>query len=159
VITDIADRSTGVDARQVAAESPELDRAGTIGAWDVYAVRDPLGLATLNGEAADAVSVSDDGETIRLTFNDAEPGTVTVRENWFPRWKWSRLDQSSLPETPRRADDGHMEFDTGGGDIQIELRYGETTADAIARLASMASALIVVVMLLAATPIPRWARR
>jgi hypothetical protein len=159
VITDIADRSTGVDARQVAAESPELDRAGTIGAWDVYAVRDPLGLATLNGEAADAVSVSDDGETIRLTFNDAEPGTVTVRENWFPRWKWSRLDQSSLPETPRRAEDGYMEFDTGGGDIQIELRYGETTADAIARLASMASALIVVVMLLAATPIPRWGHR
>ncbi len=159
VITDIADRSTGADARQFAAASPDLEPIDTIGAWDVYAVRDPVGLATLNGEPADSVSVSDDGETIELTFADSEPGTIQVRQNWFPRWQWSDVDSSSPPQTPARGDDGYMEIPSHGGDVQIRLVYSTTAADAMARLASLASAAVVVVLIAAARPIRRWVRR
>ena len=159
VITDMADRSTGADARQAAANSPDLEPIDTVGAWDVYVVRDSVGLATLNGRPADAVTVSENGETIELTFEDSEPGTIRVRQNWFPSWKWTHVGMSSLPRTPNRGEDGYMEIPSEGGNVHIRLHYGITNADAIARIAAMASALGIVTLIVAARPIRRWVHR
>jgi hypothetical protein len=156
VITDTADRSTGVDARRVAAESPALQRTDTIGVWDVYVVRDPVGLATLDGKAPHSTSVSGDGETIRVTFDNAEAGTVKVRQNWFPRWQ-ATVNGEEVPVA--RGEDGYMEIEAPGGDVTVVLRYGVTIADTAARFASAVSAVITVALVVAARPIRRWARR
>lgn len=156
VITDIADRSTGVDARRAAAESPDLERVDTAGAWDVYTVQDTVGLATLGGEPADAVDVSDDGETIHLRFDNAGAGTVRVRQNWFPRWE-ATVDGERVPA--HRGDDGYIELDVPAGDVGIELRYGTTMADTAARVTSAVSAMAVAALIVGARPNRRWARR
>jgi hypothetical protein len=156
VITDIADRSTGADARQAASRSPDLQRVETIGGWDVYTVRDPVGLATRDGRAPASVRVAGDGETIRVTFADGRAGTVKVRQNWFPRWE-ATVNGESVPVV--RGKDGYMEIAVPAGSAEIVLRYGVTGADIAARLVAAMSALLVVVLVVAAKPIRRWARR
>jgi hypothetical protein len=156
VITDVADRATGADARRAAAASRELERVDTVGAWDVYAVRDPAGLATLDGKSPASLRVSEDGETIRLRFEGAEPGTVKVRQNWFPRWQ-ATVNGERVPI--ERGDDGYMEIATDGGDVEVVLRYGVTVADTAARVVAAISAVAIVALIVAARPIRRWARR
>ena len=155
VVTDIADRSTGANVREAARMSDGLEPAGSSGAWDVYTVEDSVTLATLDGQGADSIDVSEDGETITLIFADADPGTVLVRQNWFPRWT-AEVNGSRVPVT--RTENGYMEIDAGGGDIDVELTYALTPMDAIARVVAMASALVIVAFLVAPRPIRRWAR-
>jgi hypothetical protein len=156
VITDIADRSTGTDGRQAAASSPEIVRVDTVGAWDVYTVRDPVAVATLDGSQPASLDVSDNGETMRVQFDDVASGTVTVRQNWFPRWQ-ATVNGERVPV--ERAEDGYMEIAVPAGDVEVELRYGVTPADIAARALAAMSTIAVIVLVAGAKPIRRWVRR
>jgi hypothetical protein len=156
VITDTADRSTGTGGRQAAATSPNADRMDTIGAWDVYVVRDPVAVATLDGSQPASLDVSDNGETMRVQFDDVASGTVTVRKNWFPRWQ-ATVNGERVPVA--RAEDGYMEIAVPAGDVEVELRYGMTPADIAARALAAMSTIAVIVLVAGAKPIRRWVRR
>lgn len=156
VITDIADQATGANARDVARRSVDLDLAVTVGSWDVFAVSEPTTIATLNGAAADTVEVSDDLESITVSFTGADPGTVLVRQNWFPRWE---AEVNGEPVGVARAENGYLAVATQGGDIELRLSYGVTSTDVVARLASGTSVLVVLVLLIVPGPTARSARR
>jgi hypothetical protein len=156
VITDVPDQTLGTNARGTATASEPLEPVGTSGAWDVYTVSAPVPLATLGGERPTSISVSDDGETIRAVFEGGEPGTITVRQNWFPRWE---ATVNGEPADVERDERGYMAIPSGGGDVTLELRYATTVADIVARVLAVASAAVVIALMVAPTPIRRWARR
>jgi hypothetical protein len=156
VVTDVADRSTGANVRDTARQSDLLESVSTSGAWDTYRVRAEESLATLDGDPADAVTVSKDSERITATFNDAEPGTVLVRQNWFPRWE-AKVNGETVPVT--RAENGYMAIPLEGGDVTVELVYSVTLMDTLARLAAVVSILVAVAAVVAPTPMARWVRR
>lgn len=153
VITDIVDQRDGANVRATAASSPQLESAGTIGAWQVFAVVDPVPIATLNGEDPDGLIVSPDNETIQVRFEDADPGTILIRQNWFPRWE-ATLNGEPVPVS--RAGNGYMAIETGGGDVSLTVTYTTTIVDSVARVASVGSGIAILLMLLGGlTPIRR----
>ncbi len=156
VITDTQDRTTGANARVVASQAAHLDVVDTIGAWDVMTVQDPVPLASLNGVAPDSIGVSEDGETVTLGFADRLPGTVIVRQNWFPRWE-ATID--GRPVAVDRAPNGYMQIETDGGSFELRVTYAVVRTDTAARLATVVSAIAIAILLVAPRPTRRWARR
>jgi hypothetical protein len=156
IVTDVEDRRDGASVRSRASRSPALDHEATVGAWDVYRVAAPTGMATLNGTPADETVVSGDFERIRLSFADSDPGTVLVRQNWFPRWT-ATVNGTSVPV--ERGASGYLAIEAGGGPLVIELEYSVTTTDTIARGMSLISMVVAILLLLGARPISRWVRR
>ncbi|HEV2128888.1 MAG TPA: hypothetical protein VGR22_09745 [Thermomicrobiales bacterium] len=143
------------DASLRASRSPDLEPVSTIGAWDVYQVTSPTGIATLDGAAPDSVAVSDDFERIIVAFEDADPGTLFVHQNWFPRWG-ATANGESVPVD--RGESGYIAVPImEGGAVEIELTYNVTTLDAIARGVAVASGVVALFLIL--RPISRWARR
>lgn len=157
VVTNAPDDAGGGNARVVASEAEQLRREGTFGRWDVYAVTDATPLATLNGASPEQREISEDRERITLSFADAEAGRILVRQNWFPRWS-ATIDGE--PVDVERAANGYIEIPTNGGDIDVELTYGITAKDWVARVLTVVASVVIVVGLIAgATPIRRLARR
>jgi hypothetical protein len=157
VVMDVEDRRDGASARSRAARNTALNREATVGAWDVYRVSSPTtGLATINGAPADKTAVSGDFERIVLSFEDSEPGTLLVRQNWFPRWTATVNDE---PVPVERGESGYLAIEVNGGPMEIELEYSVTTMDTIARGASMVSMVVIVLLVLGPRPISRWVRR
>lgn len=151
MVTDVA------DARSRSASSPQLEHVSTIGAWDVYRVVSPVGIATLDGASPDTSEVSDDFERITVAFEDAAPGTLLVRQNWFPRWE---ATVNGEPVPVERGESGYIEVPVKeGGAVRVELAYAVTTADAVARGVAMAAGVAALLVLLVVRPISRWTRR
>lgn len=156
VVTDVADQATGANVRSAARSSDVLRHADTIGQWDIYVVPEAISLGSINGQPADEVRVSGDSENITIVFSDAEPGTLLVRQNWFPRWLAEVNGETAAVE---RAANGYMEIQVPGGDVEVELTYEATSADVFARAAAITSALVAGAMVIAPGPTARWARR
>jgi hypothetical protein len=125
-------------AQAAAASAPFLDHVRT-GSYDVYPVRDPSSLATLDGANLDTTRSHDD---ITVT-GIAAGGTVTIRENWFPRWRAS-VDGTEIPVVHRA--DGYMDITVPVGSERMVVTYSETGLDWIARLIAFASALSWIVL-------------
>ena len=121
----------GVPPRQAARSSPFLAHSTTVGAWDVYAVRQPTSLVT-RGEAQ-PIDISIGNQEIQARLEDGA-GAIVVRRNWFPRWE-ATVNGSPAAITPRA--DGYMQIDAPPGPVDLELRYAVTGVDWLARLASL----------------------
>ncbi len=101
------------------------------------------------------MAVSDDFERIIVAFEDADPGTLFVHQNWFPRWG-ATANGESVPVD--RGESGYIAVPImEGGAVEIELTYNVTTLDAIARGVAVASGVVALFLIL--RPISRWARR
>lgn len=126
----------GEAPRVAARRNPILQFDTTIGAWDIYRVRQPTAIVT-NGDAR-AASISIDNERITAAFNDGD-GTIVVRRNWFPRW---RATVNGDPVDIVRRPDGYMELRAPAGPARVELRYVVTSMDWAGRAASLVGALV-----------------
>ena len=90
------------EARGAASEASFLTPIRN-GIYDAYLVSGGTTLATIDG--ANLVSEIGD-ETIRISGIQAG-GTVTIRENWFPRWQ-ANVDGKSVPVSHRS--DGYIDI-------------------------------------------------
>jgi hypothetical protein len=104
--------------------------------------------ATLGGAN---VSSRIDDESIRVSGIGAG-GTVTVRENWFPRWQAS-VDGVDVLVVHRP--DGYMDITVPAGANELVLRYQATALDWVARAVALLAALIAIAILVRARPTAR----
>ena len=123
----------GRDARSVASTADWLAPLSRGEFYDVYAVVEPIGLATIDGTNVDVPR--DDGTSIEVTSNGAT-GPLVVRTNWFPRWEAS-IDGTTAEV--RHRPDGYMEIDVPAGAGVVKLTYVVTRLDWIARLLAVVS--------------------
>jgi hypothetical protein len=134
-------------AQGAASEAPFLRRLRT-GTYDVYTVTGGTTTATLGGAN---VSSRIDDESIRVSGIGAG-GTVTVRENWFPRWQAS-VDGVDVLVVHRP--DGYMDITVPAGANELVLRYQATALDWVARAVALLAALIAIAILVRARPTAR----
>jgi hypothetical protein len=134
-------------ARQSAAEASFLTPIRT-GIYDAYLVNGGTTLATIDG--SNLASEIDD-ETIRVSGIQAG-GTVTIRENWFPRWQAS-VDGKAVPVIHRS--DGYMDITVPAGGARLTVTYAATALDWIARAVALVSFVVGVAILVRATPTAR----
>jgi hypothetical protein len=132
------------EAKGAAADASFLKLVRT-GIYDVYQVTGGTTTATLG--AANAPSRIDD-ESIVVTGISAG-GTVTVRENWFPRWRAS-VDNETAPVVHRP--DGYMDVTVPAGSKALVLRYQATALDWITRAVAFLAAVIAIAILVRARP-------
>lgn len=156
VVTDVNDQSGVTSARMEATSSLLLEQVETRGSWDVYVVQNAVPLATLNGNSPMSIDVAPDDETITMRFQDAQPGTVLVRQNWFPRWT-AEVNGASAPVA--RAENGYMEVPTEGGDVTIQITYVVTVLDWFARICAVFAMVACFVLVMPVTPIRQLVRR
>ncbi len=135
------------EARGAAAEAPFLTSIRS-GIYDAYLVNDATTLATLG--SADVASRIDD-ETIHVSGIQAG-GTVTVRENWFPRWE-ANVDGTEVPIAHRS--DGYMDITVPSGSITLTVSYKATALDWVARAVALVSIVVALAILARARPTAR----
>jgi hypothetical protein len=131
--------SQGEAPRAAARTNPNLAFDTTVGAWDIYRVRQPTAIVT-NGGALPA-SIAVNNERITARFDDGD-GTIVVRRNWFPRWK-ATVNGESV-EIDQRSD-GYMEVHVPAGAATVELRYAVTAVDWAARAASLTGVIVLLI--------------
>jgi hypothetical protein len=131
-------------AKGAAADAPFLKPIRS-GVYDVYQVDRATSLATLG--SANVPSRIDD-ESI-VVNGIAAGGTVTVRENWFPRWQAS-VDGKDVQVVHRP--DGYMDVSVPAGADELVLRYQATALDWIARAVALLAAVIAIAILVRARP-------
>lgn len=151
VVTNVNVRSGG-DPREAAASDPSLILERTVGAWDVFRVNTPTPIVT-NG-MTEPSSLTVDNHSINAGFTDAS-GTVTVRRNWFPRWR-ATADGNDVAVT--RTSDGYMEVTAPPGTRSLKLEYEVTGTDWAARIGAGAGLFTVVGMAIGSAGIWRWRR-
>ena len=103
-------------AQPAASESP-LIKSIRQGIYDVYVVKAPTAIVTLDGVNATAISVGDNEIKATGTSNG---GPIVIRRNWFPRWK-ATVNGKAVPVT--ETADGYMQINAPAGAVQIRLRY------------------------------------
>jgi hypothetical protein len=92
------------------------------GGYDVYLVSNPSTLATLSG-----ANVESNRSQTDVTVTGLAPGgTVTVRENWFPRWR-AEVDGNEVPVVHR--DDGYMDISVPAASERLVIEYSRTKLD------------------------------
>ncbi len=132
IVTDMDVPAGAVNPRRAAAGDADLERAATVGEWDIYAVADPVPIVSNGLEPPTSVFVEDG--RLEAAFGDAA-GEVTIRRNWFPRWE---AFADGIPVDVVRTDNGYMRVMVPEGTMMVELRYGTTFADWSARVAVIA---------------------
>lgn len=130
VVTNV-NAGGGMDPRLAAPSNPALEIERTIGDWDVYRVLDPTPIVTAG--TAEPVSVHVANHEITATFADAN-GEVTIRRNWFPRWK-AFADGEEIQV--HRTRDGYMQVTVPDRTSSLELKYAVTAADWASRLGAV----------------------
>jgi hypothetical protein len=131
-------------AKGAAADAPFLKPIRS-GVYDVYQVDRATSLATLG--SANVPSRIDD-ESI-VVNGIAAGGTVTVRENWFPRWQAS-VDGKDVQVVHRP--DGYMDVSVPAGADELVLRYQGTALDWLARAVALLAAMIAIAIIARARP-------
>jgi len=129
IVTDMDVPAGAVNPRRAAAGDADLERAATVGEWDIYTVSDPVPIVS-NGPVSPTSVVMDDARLTAM-FSDAA-GAVTIRRNWFPRWE-AFADGDRVDVI--RTDNGYMRVVVPEGTSTVTLRYGTTLADWSARVA------------------------
>lgn len=132
IVTDMDVPAGAVNPRRAAAGDADLERAATVGGWDIYAVADPVPIVSNGLEPPTSLFVEDG--RLEAAFEDAA-GEVTIRRNWFPRWE---AFADGIPVDVVRTDNGYMRVMVPEGTMMLELRYGTTFADWSARVAVIA---------------------
>lgn len=130
VVTNV-NAGGGMDPRLAAPSNSALEIERTIGDWDVYRVLDPTPIVTAG--TAEPVSVRVANHEIMATFADAA-GEVTIRRNWFPRWK-AFADGEEIQV--HRTGDGYMQVTVPDGTSSLELKYAVTAADWASRVGAV----------------------
>jgi hypothetical protein len=141
VVTDMW-VAEGPAPREAARASDLFAPVGSYGAWDVYTVREPAALITIDGQIPSAISVAD--ERLEATFDGG--GEVVIRRNWFPRWE---VLVNGEPVPIERRDDGYMQAYVDGPAVEavnVVVRYRVTPVDWMARGASILGGIGVVVL-------------
>lgn len=131
VVTNVATQQPNPDPREAARTSPDLTFVQTIGAWDIYAVKQAAPLVTNGGVAPMQISVSDG--RIEATFAGGT-GDIVIRQNWFPRWKATVNGEAVSVE---RGSGDTMIVKAPSGDVTLTLVYTVTIWDWIARIAAV----------------------
>jgi hypothetical protein len=146
----IATRTARTEAAARAATSaPNLELVRS-GVYDVYLVRNPATIVTIEGANAETIAVSD--QAVEASGTSAG-GTAVIRRNWFPRWRaWVNGEQSPITE----MDDGYMSVPVPSGPVTIELRYVVDRRDWLARAMCVLGLCVAGLM---AMPRVRWGRR
>lgn len=129
VVTDMMEAAE--NPRDAARFNPLLNFEDTIGLWDIYTVVQPTSLLTNGDELPTEIDVRN--EVITAHFNDGD-GNVVIKRNWFPRWEV--FADGEEVQVIHRAD-GYMEVSVPAGPVDIEVRYGVTTMDWVARASSI----------------------
>lgn len=135
-------------AKPIAQAAPFLTRIRE-GIYDVYVLNAPTTTATLDGANVPATI---DDQTITITGLEAG-GTLTVRENWFPRW------QASDGLTVIHRADGYMDVQIPPGTDEITLTYARTGFDWLASTISLVCGLLALALLAGIRPTARWGLR
>ena len=138
-------------AEPAAATAPFLTRIRD-GVYDVYVVNDSTTLATLNGDSATTI---EHGEKFEVTGVDSV-GVLTVRQNWFPRWR-ARADGESAEIVHRP--DGYMDVEVPAGTSTIELTYSVDAIDWLARGCVALGLILAVAVVAGFRPTARWEPR
>jgi hypothetical protein len=131
---------TADDEQAVAADQSDLTPVAQ-GAWSVYAVAQPVTLATVANEPANQIEV--EPQRIDAVFDASDGGELVVRQNWFPRWE-ATINGQSVP-VERRAD-GYMAIQVPTGRVALALTYGLTTVDWLARLVAVVGVVLVLIV-------------
>lgn len=126
MVTDMYTPS-GMSMRASARDNGALEFVETVGYWDIYRVRETTPIATNGTEQPSEMSFDAHGLTAR--FDDGN-GAVVIRQNWFPRWE---ATANGEPVDVMRREDGFIELRVPEGPVEIELRYGVTGMDWLAR--------------------------
>lgn len=128
----------GIPPREAARDVEALEFDRTVGAWDVYRVREPTSMITNGDVLPSEIEVSNH----RLTASfEAGDGNIVIRRNWFPRWD-VKVNGESASITQRG--DGYMEVNVPPGAVDVDVRYTVTRMDWTGRIASVLGALGVV---------------
>ena len=136
-------------AARAAMTTPNLELVRR-GVYDVYLVRNPGTIVTIEGANAETIAVSD--QMVEASGTSAG-GTAVIRRNWFPRWRaWVNGERTPITE----MDDGYMSVPVPSGPVTIELRYTVDRWDWMARAMCV---LGLVIAGLLAIPRVRWVRR
>lgn len=141
VVTDMWVPS-GPSPRQAARSNDALQFVETVGQWDIYRVLKPTAIVTNGDSLPEQTRVGN--EEINATFANGD-GRVVIRRNWFPRWE-AFVNGEKVKITYRS--DGYMEITAPSGPVEIELRYGVTALDWVARVASITGFIGTVVFVL-----------
>lgn len=136
VVTNMNIRS-GDDPRLAAAANPSLTAVRSIGEWDVYRVATPTPIVTNGANVPSSLTVGN--HLIEAAFTDAA-GTVTIRRNWFPRWRATADGEEIVIE---RTSDGYMQVTVPAGTRWLNLEYDVTGADWAARIGAGAGLMAV----------------
>lgn len=123
--------SSGVPPRESARTNPRLGQVGSVGAWDVYTVRDPSSIVVDGEQRPDRVDIGN--QEITATFADGD-GTIVLRQNWFPRWE---ATVNGEPVDVQRRDDGYMQVQASAGPVEVRFSYGVTALDWVGRSATV----------------------
>lgn len=129
VVTDMWESPQ--NPREAAAGNELLEFVETIGAWDIYTVREPSAIITNGSMVPDETTLGN--QHLGATFEDGD-GNVVIRRNWFPRWE---VLANGEPVEVTKREDGYMEVSVSPGPIEIEVVYTVTAMDWIARAASV----------------------
>lgn len=129
IVTDMGEAPE--NPREAARSNPALEFQRTIGAWDVYRVRQATSLVTNGGVRPTNVDMAN--ERITAHFDDGD-GQIVIRRNWFPRWE---ATVNGERVEVRQRDDGYMELAAPAGAVDVELRYRVTALDWAGRAAAM----------------------
>jgi hypothetical protein len=130
VVTNMDVPGGAMDPREAAEGDPDLDRAETVGNWDVYTVVDPVTIISSIADSPASVVIED--QHLSAEFANVS-GEIDIRRNWFPRWQ---AFADGEPVDVVRTDDGYMRISVPTGTEKVDLRYGTTAVDWMARLAA-----------------------
>lgn len=114
---------SGVPPRQSARSNPRLEAVGSVGAWDVYTVRNPSSIMTDGDRRPERVEIGN--EEINATFAEGK-GSIVLRQNWFPRWE-ATVNGERVPI--ERRDDGYMQIQAPEGPVEVRFAYTVTALD------------------------------
>jgi hypothetical protein len=136
-------------ASEVAAMSASLEPVRD-GIWDVYRVRDPVGIVTFDGANANVTKVGNQ------RFAAAGEGSeIVVRRNWFPRWQAS-VDGVAI--AVERTNDGYMRVVVPDGVHDLELTYRVVALDWLGRLCAVLG-MLVATLLIGPARLRPWERK
>lgn len=138
VVTNVVNGGRAADPRAAASTNPALRIERTIGEWDIYRVVDPVPIVT--NRTNQPVSLVVKNHLIEATFPTAE-GVVTIRRNWFPRWK-ATADGQDIPVI--RTEDGYMQVSIPPGTRELEVEYAVTNADWVARAGAVVGMITII---------------
>jgi hypothetical protein len=122
-----------------AAAASSLLESVEKGKYDVYLVRNPTTIVTLDNQNATGSTIENQ---VIAASGEGSAGTARIRRNWFPRWS-ATVNGDPVPIT--QTDDGYMTVPVSDGETSIELRYVVDRWDWLARVMAAIGLVLVLI--------------